>query len=486
MNLRELYDETSPESIESYSQGLINKSFEEILFDYFGDTETYIAMRELFNNPRRKGSLGNLIEEYYFGYAPNSNRDADFPEAGVELKVMPYEKTKSKGYRAGERLVIGMIPNNMPVADSFYQSHVFAKLNLILLVLYLRKKNEERITHKINYSRLFSLSSSILEKDYEIIKSDYEIIVDKIKTGKAHELSEADTMYLGASTKGASASKSLQPQFYNPDIPAKRRAFSLKQGYMSSIINNYILEDIALHESITEDDVTAQEFEDIVKAKILNFKGYSEGELRQIFNMKAVTNKSIFHLLTLAMLGIKSNTAEEFVKSNTIIKTIRIETNGALRESMSFPAMNFKEFVLEEWENSAIYEYFTENRFLFVIYRNDGNEYRLENVKFWHMPLEELEQIGYPEWLTVQQIIKDGVEFIPVGNRVLNNLPKLSKTRMFHLRPHANKAAYLIAGEKMGAGSLSKDADELPNGDWMTKQSFWLNNSYILEQINRL
>ncbi|EAW0602409.1 restriction endonuclease, partial [Listeria monocytogenes] len=75
------------------------------------------------------------------------------------------------------------------------------------------------------------------KEDLLIIESDYNKIVSKIKQGKAHELSEGDTVYLGACTKGATAEKSLKPQFYNAEIPAKRRAFCLKQGYMTYLIN---------------------------------------------------------------------------------------------------------------------------------------------------------------------------------------------------------------------------------------------------------
>lgn len=28
------------------------------------------------------------------------------------------------------------------------------------------------------------------------------------------------------------------------------------------------------------------------------------------------------------------------------------------------------------------------------------------------------------------------------------------------------------------------DAEQLPDGRWMTKQSFWLNNTYILSQLD--
>ena len=35
-------------------------------------------------------------------------------------------------------------------------------------------------------------------------------------------------------------------------------------------------------------------------------------------------------------------------------------------------------------------------------------------------------------------------------------------------------------------GNLRKDGDELPNGEWMTKQCFWLNAKYIEKVIKNL
>lgn len=39
----------------------------------------------------------------------------------------------------------------------------------------------------------------------KVIQSDWEKIVNKVKIGEAHNLSEGDTLYLGACTKGSTA-----------------------------------------------------------------------------------------------------------------------------------------------------------------------------------------------------------------------------------------------------------------------------------------
>jgi len=40
----------------------------------------------------------------------------------------------------------------------------------------------------------------------------------------------------------------------------------------------------------------------------------------------------------------------------------------------------------------------------------------------------------------------------------------------------------VIGGQEYGNGN-NGDTDELPNGDKMTKQCFWLNNDYIIKII---
>ena len=83
--------------------------------------------------------------------------------------------------------------------------------------------------------------------------------------------------------------------------------------------------------------------------------------------------KDLGAILAYRMLGIKSNKAEEFVKANVVVKTIRVENNNKIKEHMSFPIFRFKELVEEDWENSTFGNYLRETRFLFVVYKFDEN-----------------------------------------------------------------------------------------------------------------
>ncbi|QPK93861.1 hypothetical protein HCQ94_04560 [Actinomyces sp. zg-332] len=479
------YDDTSIKDILRYSQELVGLSFADILSNFFKDEELSEKILH-YNNPRNKGSLGNLLEEYYFLYKPNNISSPDFKKVGLELKVTPYEKSK-KGVKAGERLVITMIPNNKSIDLDFTGSYLEQKIKNILMIWYYRIKGQERTAYNIDFVNLYDIYSKVCAKDLKIILDDYKIIVGKIKSGNAHNLSESDTKYLGACTKGATADRSLQPQYYNSKIKAKRRAFSLKQSYMTYILNNYVQPGLMSYDSIfTEEELEYGDFDGKVIDKIKTYIGRSDKDL---YNAFTVTNsKQKNKLLVNKILGVNTDNSEEFAKANIVIKTIRVKRNGIPRESMSFPKITLKDFVTKEFCDSYTYDYFASTRFLFIVFKeNEHGEYILKGSKFWNMPIQELETTGKKEWEAYKNKISSGVEFTITCDsngrqRVLNDLPKKSDNEIFHLRPHSAKSAYIIKGIRYGNGS-DIDMDELPNGDKMTHQCFWLSNYYIANII---
>lgn len=107
------YDETNPISIETYGKRLIGKTFQDICDEddmrkaaVVRETENYEVKHE---NKKRKGGLGELVEERYFHYQSNNDARPDFDKAGVELKVTPYKINKNGSISAKERLILTMI-----------------------------------------------------------------------------------------------------------------------------------------------------------------------------------------------------------------------------------------------------------------------------------------------------------------------------------------------------------------------------------------
>jgi DNA mismatch repair protein MutH len=440
-----LYDKTSPESIEQHAKLMENKAFYEIL------------PTELLKRTKLKGGIGTLIEDYHFGYKPNSNSGADFPEAGVELKVTPYKKNRNKTFSAKERLVLNIINYMNEPNNTFETSSFWKKNKLILLVFYLFEEELDRHEFRIIHAQLFEFP----EKDLEIIKQDWETIVNKIKAGKAHELSERDTLYLSACTKGASK-ESLRPQPFSP-IPAKQRAFSLKSSYMTFILNNYVLKKKKTYKSIvTTDQLQKYRLDELILNAFQPFHGWRLNDLCEKFEISP-SSKSKTYSVAARMLKKDLNdlnNSEEFLKSNTKIKTIRFQKNGSIKESMSFPSFKYKEIIKDSWNEFKLRLMFLETRYLFVIYlETDDGDYEFTDAFFWTIPEKDLENEVRWVWEeTIRRILDEQA----------HKLPGSSENRVSHVRPHA-------------ANSL--DTYPTHYGENLVKKSFWLNNRYIKEVI---
>lgn len=59
-----------------------------------------------------------------------------------------------------------------------------------------------------------------------------------------------------------------------------------------------------------------------------------------------------------------------------------------------------------------------------------------------------------------------------------NNLSGMADNPIVHVRPHTSKAAYKFA-DGTEIGDIARNAYELPDGRWMTRQSFWFNKGYL-------
>ena len=239
------YDKTSPESILQYAKRLEGHTFFDVLEMYC--THEGISLdSEQFKNVSAKGQLGNFLEKYYFGYDPNGKQEADFKESGVELKQTCIDVKKDGSFTAGERLSVTNISYNDPVEPDFDKSHVWEKIRRMLLVHYIRNKMIDRLSYEIRYVNLFTPP----REDLDIIIEDYKKIIGKLEAGKAHEISESDTLYLGACTKGSTAEKSTRPQYYGDHTPARKRNFCLKRQYMDYVLHQYVMKDAVPYERV--------------------------------------------------------------------------------------------------------------------------------------------------------------------------------------------------------------------------------------------
>lgn len=451
------YDKTDVDSIYNYAKKLRGHTLREMLFS---KPTMKISEGSDYVPDEVKGKFGQVLQENYFGIKNDSDSEPDFKEAGLELKSTPLKKLNKGNFVPKERLVLNIINYDTIINETWETSHFLSKNELLLLIMFLYEQDIHFLDFLIKHVSLYRIDG----EDKEIIRQDWENIVKKIRAGKAHELSESDTFYLGACRKGHKE----QPKRYSSGIePAKQRAFSFKQNFLRSLLLK-----IENSEPIIKDieELKEKRFEEIVYDRFRPFMGLDISEIEKKLSIDINRDaKGYYADLARRMLGIKTKRIQEFEKADVVMKIIRLKHNGIPKEDMSFPAFKFKEIAEQKWEESDFYNDLGK-KFFFIIFQMDKGEKNIffKNAMFWNISATDMAE-ARRVWEQAKKIAGIGITFEKKGKKVLNNLPKKSQHRVSHVRPH---------------GKNKKDTDILPNGQAFVKSCFWLNARYLKEQID--
>lgn len=457
------YDPSSPQSILTYSKQIENKTLRQILH----------APPNIYHT-KNKGALGHAIEKDFFGYNINSKKEADFNKANMELKVIPIKEIKKNknspqlikqmGMSVKERVILSIINYTDILHETWDTTELHHKLDRLLMMFYMHDKN-------VNIYDLKFLLSTIwepFEADLPYLKKDWEMIYEKIASGKAHELSEGDTLLLGACTKGANK-KSLIKQPNGPEL-AMQRAYSLKRSYVDYIFNIFYSDSFAEKALVVPMDT----YEKI----LIEFNKIKYASLQDLFRMYNIRinrdAKQFLYMVTSELFkSLMGITADEFNKNNISeieIKTILLKRNNIPKENMSFEQIKFDEIIEEEdWMHSEFRSKFENKKLLWIIFKTDvaytkQRELELKDIRFidifyWNMPNNDLDTDVKYLWLDTVEKIK---------NNDFAHFKKMSETRVAHVRPKAIN---------------QNDVQVLKSGFVAPKKSFWLNKKYVAEQI---
>ena len=433
------YDKTSPQSILEFASRLTGKSLAELV-DFPDDVM----------NKRNKGDLGSLLETFYFEHRPPTNSGPDFEEAGVELKATGVVPHKFLKYKAKERLVLTMINFEEIVNEKWETSTLLKKCQLMLIMFYLYQKHVEVIDRKFVIDPLLY---RMYEWDLAQIRTDWEAIRAKVIDGKAHELSEGDTVYLGAARKGSGGPNEPLRKQPNSSVGAKARAFSFKAPYVDALISGEkVLPDVL--------DITEEvSFEEAVRRRFSKFEGQTVAEIATCFGL-AKTSKSqkgFNRQLALKMLAAGGSSIPELDRAGIELKTIRLGKNGKPRESMSFPGFKFLDIVKEAWEESSFFEKI-EKKFLFVVFEPGASDEVFRTAFLWNMP--------YTDRLEAQRVWEDTKRRVAID---ASDLPGMTESPIAHVRPK---------------GKDGNDKIPTPQGGHHLRQAFWLNASYVARVVS--
>lgn len=464
-----------------------------------------------YSNPKNKGWTGNAIEKDWFQIPNNNRKEADIPYLNLEIKVTPVEEN-SKGWSAKERLTLNVFNYSDEYKRDFKNASFFEKAELTELLFYKFLKGVPYPEMEIVKAHTFDMAKDISEEDMEIIKSDWEIIIDKIKKGKAHELTDKLTKYLGATTKGGKSEKNMTSQPCSK-IKAHRRAFTLKTAYMTQLVRCLMGEEQP--EKLFKDttQLKKKSFEEIVIEKFSSYIGQTKESIANKFNVEVPkeNDKASSSILAKKMLNLEGDIqdTEEFKKAGISVKIVTFDSSQKqsyphLTEGLKIqlPNGNYNvnpfEIIKTSWVNSELYNYLSSYQFLLVVFEKTKDSTIFRGVKFWSVPNEDFKEIERI-WLQTKRVLQKGVTLEyekrnkGKGYQIRNNLPSESgKGTIFHIRPSSKEACY--KANEAFAMRLPHRSNwiNLPTSEnefssyFMTKQAWWFSSGYMYEQVKDL
>lgn len=508
------YDATDINSIFHYALGIEGKTLLTILQEA-GLTEEEIAW--VRSKESDKGLPGKIVEASYFGYELNSRQSADFETVGAELKTTAadYDSATSR-YKSGETISVTQIDFRSPVQADFYASHLYEKLKMLIVIFYHRDKTlSSKLLYEVFFASLFCPS----EEDLAIIKSDYREIIHKISAGQAHTLSRSDGTYLSTAPKARRSTNMITPYYGGEQIV--KRSYTLRKEYVNVILNGYYSRPAPEERLITDiRELEHMSFAQIIQSRFEQYVGWDIWDIVGTLNLHAeqtrdvfgfpnipigVMNKATLSVITARMLGLRSLKAEEFTKAGIAVKTVFFNRHGINKEKFRLGDVDFmeiynapaphieieadddgneEEVIRTGWEDSDLFAQLDSIKYLFVVFQEDADgDIIFKGSKMWAMSDEDIDE-ARQDWLEIKAVLTHGVQLtIGEDGRTYNNFPGVAAARRVHLRPHGAKAFYVNAdGSSWGNGRIN-DTELLPDGRRMTRQSYWLNNSFVREIV---
>lgn len=186
-----------------------------------------------------KGASG-LIVENLLGIRNNNRDEADIPEIGCEIKILPLQRNRNGDIKAKEPTAIQMI-NYMEVSQETWETAKLRnKINLTFWVAYLAKKDGVALNQN-DYVIVDYFLDHPTDVQNGVFRQDWEEIRRYIVEGRADRLSCSMGVYLEPKTKGANnRDKTQAPDGRGGTLMARRRAFYYKKHYTNTAIIPHI------------------------------------------------------------------------------------------------------------------------------------------------------------------------------------------------------------------------------------------------------
>lgn len=486
-----------------FTNSEIHNILEDVVDRTLGEVDKNKVFAKTVNHPKITGIAGDVVEESILGYPSDSRQEADIIVDGVEVEVKTTgirrksKKNKINHYDAKEPMTITAVSPEKIIYEEFLHSNFWNKLEHMLLIYYLYdSKTTVSAAGYANFPIKGYEFHKFNNEEKEILEKDWNIVRDFIKN--------LQIKYSVPEDEYPRISSELRPHLMMIDTAPKwpnRPRFRLKRAAVSTMVQQYFGRKFEqLDDSIT----SFAELENRLKQFTHLYKGKTVRELIHIFNISVKLNKkgdvskNITEQIVTSMFGAKSkkiSSIELFSEIGLISKTITITTKGYRTEDTKLMPVDFTEWqdLNKDFIDSSLYEYFSQNQFLFIVFEEqNGDDKLLDNIfiGFKRFIFEEnfINQEVKRTWddtrdLLLNNKLKESIERYKSGNH--KGQPIINKNGLVRTSVNLPKSKeYPIF--LRGTGVDSSDKSEIINGISLYRQSVWVKGKLLTNKLSEL
>lgn len=492
-------------------------------------------------SPKITGIAGNVIEQSVFGYKKDSKQECDIEIDGVltELKTtgvrVPKRELESvkdksgssynKHLTAKEGVTITNVTFEPTFQNDFLTSHFFEKTEHILFVFYEYKSYETVLA--ADYAKFPIVDycyNTFLAEDLAKLKSDWEIVRNYLK--KIYEqYSNQDDRYkhlegFTHELRPLLVCTELVPSFKKigkGKNTYQKPRYRLKKTFVDYIVRGHFNKsrdkaEIKLKETFN----SFAELDARCHSLTEKYKGVTLEEFSKVYHVQGdIKDKNFAEKCILYMFqseAKKLNRISDFTKVGIVAKTITIKPNGLRTEDMKLLHIDFEEWCGEntQYEESEIYEYFSEHSFLCPIFCERGETSRKKYCSVEQQVAEEkrlLEEKGKTTFegfkrfsfddifldKDVRKVWEDSRKLI-FDNRLVwvydydkNGEKKRNGSGSYKGAPNFPKSSlYNVFFRGGQTDSSDKFKTECVNGIKMLPQFIWLKGTFIAKKLSEI
>lgn len=514
-----------------YEKGELINLFEGIKNKTLGEIDNLGIFENVQEFNTQKGVAGTIIEQCVLGYKPDNKQRPDLivkdgkKEIPTEVKTtgIKIAKRGKKKFVAKEPMSITAVGIYDIANQKFSNSHFWSKAENMFIIFYhyLADKSVKAYEYAsfpikdYTFHKFTEDEIKGLEVDWNIVHDFCSEIVSNHPGEHTKEWKkEVKQEYID---RHSSIRKKLSYIELVPKFPPR---FRLKKAMVDTIVANHFNHNL---EKLEDKYITVSEIDKKCNELSREYGGLTIEEIASklgvpILNSNGTENKNIAEQILVRMFGGKSkklNEIEIFNKFGLIAKSITITQNGGRTEDMKLYQIDFNEMTKTdytdedgnkrefEFEDSELYEYFSSNEFLCIIFQEPKKEYyknpKTNRKKEKKHPLVMNKFVGFQRLVFSEEFIntvvrrcwedtrekifenslEDVVQTYKDGRKRYNSNGEVSTAPNF-IKVSQN-TVFIRGG---GENSYQKNKKECVNGIKMIPQHIWISGKAIVEELD--